>query len=609
LKPVIQRRCGHGLRQSSVSESIQAKVKNFKNLISTVLNEVLPLDLNDFYHKCDKEHYEEYWPSLETLSELFRLKENVVTSNDKEAITRVELEIGLLNGIIDGDLWKWCLDNINKPFPKWQIEWVDALKLRAEVCRASLPKARYYYALWTLTKEIGYAKQAINQFIQAGKLHINDPAYIPTYSFCFKMSLKMAISLNIKLENTIGEVLSTLKEVAGKDLTGPATFRLLGVFSEFADSASPNIIRKPEITTLIEDVVSVGERFIEGAKSKDEFHFEQTALNFIAILQRSLGKTDLAKEAKLKQVSSLEHIAKSIDSYLLKTTLLESALNICVEIGASDKIDELKKSVQEASGEALKEFKIIEVKTEIPQEVIQKMVSEYSNLEPITALEKIVLNDGFVPRLESIKKEVESLRKTHPISSIFPLKIYNNGLPRRVVETEEDKTEYEINRHFQLGVSFTMSFLSKILETLKIKSLNKEVLLEYLKTKKNIDSESLIFIDNALKLYFSKNYVGAIHILVPRVEVILRNLLQNHGKSPTKYDVLDRGMDYKLLSDLISDAKLFIGEDLTKFLEVTLTQQGENIRNDVCHGYLEINCFTVELTNILLFIIMKLADI
>jgi hypothetical protein len=189
------------------------------------------------------------------------------------------------------------------------------------------------------------------------------------------------------------------------------------------------------------------------------------------------------------------------------------------------------------------------------------------------------------------------------------VKVYDDGLPRRVVTTNAERTEYEVNKQFVLGVKIAMSFLSRVLETLKTNSLTKDTILEYLKGRKNIDPESLAFIDNALDLYFSKNYVGAVHILTCRMEPLLRNLLNSHGKTPTKFDAVEKGMDYLLLGSLISDVTPFIGEDMTKFLEVTLTQKGENIRNDVCHGFMKIESFTEQLANKLIFIILKLADV
>jgi hypothetical protein len=530
------------------------------------------------------------------------------STNDSNVLEQIDAELWLLKGPLDVDMWKWCFENINQPYPKWKKEWIEILKERANSSEASLPKARYYYALWTLTRQIEYAREALNFFLKAAELHRKEPRYIMTWFFCYKISLKIATSLNVELKPTLEAIHGAL--IAEEDVNKKFATRILQILAEYAKGSSKVIAQNAEIKALFNEIAGEGEKIVESCRLAEEYSDEQMVLDYLVSLYKSIGKRELARGARLRQESSFERQAESSGSYMLKTTFLQSALNIYAELGMSDKIEDLKKRVHQASEEAIKkEFKTIEVGIEIPNEIIENLISSYIDLSPTEAIMKIISDENFVPKLDAVKKEVDDLRKKYPVASLFPVKVYDDGLPRRVVTTNAERTEYEVNKQFVLGVKIAMSFLSRVLETLKTNSLTKDTILEYLKGRKNIDPESLAFIDNALDLYFSKNYVGAVHILTCRMEPLLRNLLNSHGKTPTKFDAVEKGMDYLLLGSLISDVTPFIGEDMTKFLEVTLTQKGENIRNDVCHGFMKIESFTEQLANKLIFIILKLADV
>lgn len=420
------------------------------------------------------------------------------------------------------------------------------------------------------------------------------------------MALKMATTLNINLLQTIEAIIRNYESKVKEDRR--IASRLLQILADYA-AASHNVPERAEIKALFEKVASTGEKIVEEYKRNGEFSDEQIVLSYLMNIYKSIGEFEAVNDMRLRQASSLVRQAESVPSYLLKSEFLESALRIYAEIGKKDKIEDLKSRVAHASEQSINEFKIIETTLEIPTKDIDDLIARYTGLSPFDSIAKIVSDENFVPRLKTLELEVEEIRKKNLISSIFSKKIIDDGLPRRTVTTDTEKIEYEIDRHFLLGVNISMIFLNKLLKKLEEGVLTKNALLEYLGGCRNIDPTSFALIDKALDMHFSKNYIGSIHILVCRIEPILRNLLKNHSKTPTKYDSSDKGMDFLLLGGLISDASSFIGEDLTKFLEVTLTQKGENIRNDICHGFIIESAFTEQLENKLIFIILKLANI
>lgn len=114
---------------------------------------LIVLNLCEFFTKYDKEHLEKYW-SFDIIKELFELRKENESSHDQKELEQIDAELWLLNGPVDGDVWKWCLNNINQPYPKWKKEWVPIFSERLTASQASFPRAKYLYALWTLRKSI-----------------------------------------------------------------------------------------------------------------------------------------------------------------------------------------------------------------------------------------------------------------------------------------------------------------------------------------------------------------------------------------------------------------------------------------------------------------------
>ena len=64
---------------------------------------------------------------------------------------------------------------------------------------------------------------------------------------------------------------------------------------------------------------------------------------------------------------------------------------------------------------------------------------------------------------------------------------------------------------------------------------------------------------------------------------------------------------HKLLGGLLEEADQFLGEDFAEYLRIRLLPEGENIRNKVCHGWMESEKLDEELSLVLLDMILKLS--
>jgi hypothetical protein len=129
----------------------------------------------------------------------------------------------------------------------------------------------------------------------------------------------------------------------------------------------------------------------------------------------------------------------------------------------------------------------------------------------------------------------------------------------------------------------------------------------FLRSSKNIAPNSMQILMDGLEHHFRQEYVASIHILVPQVEETIRTLLINHNVTPTKYEPLDEGVQEKLLGGMLPEADEFLGDDFAEYLRIRLLPDGGNIRNKVCHGWMDARNFNEELSTILLGMMLKLS--
>lgn len=141
-------------------------------------------------------------------------------------------------------------------------------------------------------------------------------------------------------------------------------------------------------------------------------------------------------------------------------------------------------------------------------------------------------------------------------------------------------------------VSFLLrETISKFIDKFNI---NAEVLVNYLYEFPIFDERRKKFLEIGIEAYLKGQFVIAIHILIPQIEALIRNLAEMIGLPVLKLSRL-RGFDYRTLGELLWDENIVkvLGEDLNLYLRVLFTDtRGWNLRNNVCHGISHIETFS-----------------
>lgn len=133
-----------------------------------------------------------------------------------------------------------------------------------------------------------------------------------------------------------------------------------------------------------------------------------------------------------------------------------------------------------------------------------------------------------------------------------------------------------------------------------------EILTDIIHTCELFDEKAKVIIIRGLKNYFDGNYIDSLHILIPQIEAVIRNLLIINSGCYVRPNGLG-GLQFKTLNELLKDCivKEALTPDVCFYLRSLLAEQsGLNLRNDLCHGIMEEFKMTISATNRVLHAIL-----
>ena len=134
-----------------------------------------------------------------------------------------------------------------------------------------------------------------------------------------------------------------------------------------------------------------------------------------------------------------------------------------------------------------------------------------------------------------------------------------------------------------------IKYIDKIMKKLKEKDL-----IDYIKKSRYIYEEQFGFIELAIKRYFEKDYISFVHLIIPQIEAILRNILELDGELIYKYDKENHGFNLLTLGTILNTEHLkdILGNDFLYYLKMFLVDsRALNFRNNICHGLYNFNEF------------------
>lgn len=450
-------------------------------------------------------------------------------------------------------------------------------------------KSRIADVLWLKKRDVQYAHDAVDSYIQSAK-NIREESW--TYSQTrIERALRLSLSLGKGGTADLEKVIKCIKEVLDKfDLEKEAYFplKLAELLLEVNYSEIDYCI------SILEQCVT----FFEG--KKDFYRLN----DYLEILAKWLDKKGEKDKAKEKRILIAENHVKSQEneaSYMGKVHVLQKAIEVYRQIGGQrERIDQLNKNLLEIQEKIPEEMKTFEGPPIDISQSVEASIAHVSNHSKKDALFRFCFITRPVNSKETFDHVEQQTQKFIHTSLFGKTTVNNKG--RTIAHTaglidstpsREDRLYPHLVDH--MGISWGLSVKGAILPALQ------QIMIEYDVTDQDLEE----FVKNnplirpgheglflqGISYGFQGKFDLAGNILVIQFEDSLRFLLEKKGiltsNIQSDFTQEERGTAY-FFQNNTKELKEIFGDDIFYELKALLVKDesgnGFNLRNLIAHG-------------------------
>ena len=540
--------------------------------------------------------------------------------------TKSEFYLLNINGLgrrgDDRNLWGWCMCNLNQPFHGWRREDVPYYQQRLNESKDPMELARYAYVVWCFVREVKYIEEATRYFLEAAKLYLNKTWYLDEYettAFCFEFAARVSLSLSLRPPLDILTILKTIREAIDKSISagvnGRGTSDFIEVLASLAKDihANKHLRENATVREIYAKTLQNATTLASNWQSKGQRHWQRSYLDDGVLLTKLTDSTG-ARGLRIAVAESFvdEANSRGASSKIAESIFLEDALRIYSELGMSGKVEELTGRIRECHQEAERrgEFREIRVSTDIRvDEVAEQIRRRLMDKSASEILLQVSVDRSLIPKMTKVRETVKQIRENAPLTFLIPITVSHRDLPAHTLTQENAILEYKTSEQFNIQSQVLETVFADLMCRLCGSKLDYNAFTDFLRQSKNISDNGQEMVMIGLERHFANDYVSSIHILTPQVEETLRKILVDRKLATAKVGVGVDLLQEKLLAGLLAEARAngVLDDDLADYLEIRLTQRFANIRNKVCHGWMEHKEFKDSLSWALIGMILRLS--
>ena len=203
-----------------------------------------------------------------------------------------------------------------------------------------------------------------------------------------------------------------------------------------------------------------------------------------------------------------------------------------------------------------------------------------------------------IPTIDKIKDQNNENMEKHPLVYMFPTIEFGPNYPKSFSHSDEEIKELNFDRTYIQYIDIAEITLSIAVEDLeKCKKLDQTHYYDYISISEiydkndEYDKMTLDIIKNGIKHHCNGKYMESVHLLMPQIENILKQVFKKYGVAILKNDDHYYILEYTL-GVLISKSQAIFDKDIVKYLQMKLLKDGKNQRNDICHGIPNLELFS-----------------
>jgi hypothetical protein len=397
---------------------------------------------------------------------------------------------------------------------------------------------------------------------------------------------------NIYKSNILRRSMNLARELRIEALTEKSASAYLELIS---DSLSSNLNEPGVYLDLIEDLIDGKHEelypSLESLVESAELLLKDDPFNLDILLEIKIRLSDRSEKQNpiMRQRMNSWEVAARKSSGLIKLLHFQKALELAERYSFKEDKPRILKKIEESGNETMSEMSPIMASVEIPQEKIAKYIDQFCSSDKFEINIALFASHCPIPSdLERRENEAKVLIADFPLQSLFAKTIMDsNGLPIRTVDSPEDHLEHRMIETDSLQIAlwgdFSYQILSRILNS---RQQVMQSLSEIISNCPFISDNDTDRILNTIDHFISGNYEESAHLLLPRIEKLLRQALQFLNK-PTYRQPISNSSDGKQiqLAKILHEFKRLMPENIRIYLKNLLVETTSlNLRNLTLHG-------------------------
>jgi len=338
-------------------------------------------------------------------------------------------------------------------------------------------------------------------------------------------------------------------------------------------------------------IIATLEQRFEGLLKKNDIWPAKRAAILLVDYYKRTRKLKEVKRILLNLGNIIQQKAEQV-SAILGSAWLEGLYHFYLKYGLKREADKISIKIKELGIKSSSDLKKVKTAVEIPKSEINELINKLIEGNLNAALERTAVY--YIPRKNKVIKQLEELSKKAP-TFFFTHKIQDHE--GRVIASV-GSLEEDIDGHIILQISQNMQFASFFLrETINALihkfNLDEKTIVDYLYESPIFEEKRKKFFIKGINAYLNDDFLVALHMLIPQIEALIRNLAEKIGVSVLKPS-RSGGFYYKTLDEILRDENMIkvLGENMCLYFRILLTDsRGWNLRNNICHGISSLETF------------------
>lgn len=452
-------------------------------------------------------------------------------------------------------------------------------------------KARFLDLLWDLYRDSQAGSQAIQTYLEAAAVF--EMSGIQSKAIDVARSLRRADELARTLQKHRDHVWSKMVNYVQQYLSEHRWRDVLHVV-QFIGTAIP--------TSFIEAIRDSVLEAVQALQDEGDYFGAQVGLGFLDMFNLTSGNQKV--DVKKRIATLIEQRADEQNTALGALLIYDQALRIFMDVQdvvATDRV--LKKMQQYTKSQLYQGLGAMPISVVSISESFMESVESYVSSLGIDEGLRLLSGVG-IPNQIGLRHWMEEARKNAPLFASLQIRTFNEeGTINPADETSPDakngllKLSYE-TQIYQFLISQFVPILRRMItsNTISVESISRFVADAFKSTENEI-------LKNGLGLLFDKDFVGAVHVLVPAIEAMVRELTKRRDINVMEpIRTQSSGVQFVTLGTLLRRLRDTSVDDVDKieYLQFILLDDGLNVRNRVSHGLMAHEEFTFELCSLLI---------